>query len=74
MTLMGLSNNMLELQKYVLKNVSEDKRLFKKELIKSKKWLNERDLSQLMVWVKENFWDTHRSEIEEVSYNQYQKV
>ena len=65
---------MLELQKYVLRNVSEDKRLFKKELIKSQKWLNAPELGQLRVWVKKHFWATHRDEIEEALYFKYERA
>lgn len=65
---------MLELQKIVIRNLSGDKKVFIKELIKSKKWLNAIELSELEKWVKENFWDTHRNEIEEAFNQNYYYV
>jgi type IV secretory pathway TrbF-like protein len=60
---------MLEHQKYVLKNVSSDKRLFRKELLKSFKWLNDIETVILIEWVKNNFMDTHYEIISEVFEN-----
>jgi hypothetical protein len=59
---------MLEHQKLVLRNVAYNKELFRKELHKSLVWLNSYDISQLFVWLKENFWDLHKDVIEEVVY------
>jgi hypothetical protein len=42
--------NMLELQQFVLENVSENKSLFEKELRKSFKWLEKEDLCKLYYW------------------------
>ena len=42
--------NMLEFSKTVLRNVSFDKSLFKKELRKSAMWLSKRDMIRLKIW------------------------
>lgn len=47
--------NMLELQKFVLENVYENKSLFEKELRKSFKWLGYDDLKNLYYWAKDKF-------------------
>jgi len=65
---------MLELQKIVIQNLSDNRRFFIKELIKSKKWLNADELSELEKWVKENFWKTHKDEIEEAFNSNYNYV
>ena len=59
---------MLEHQKLVLKNVSYDKDLFKKELIKSFAWLNAYELTQLRVWLNANFKNTHWEVIKDIMY------
>ena len=65
---------MLDLQKLVLQNVAEDKRLFKKELRKSMEWLNSDELSELSDWLRENFRDTHFDVIEETLHIEEQRV
>ncbi|MBI9053500.1 MAG: hypothetical protein JEY96_06760 [Bacteroidales bacterium] len=57
---------MLELQKKVLSGVSSDKGLFRKELIKSYKWLNALELRELKKWVIDKFYDMHKDVINEV--------
>lgn len=57
---------MLEHQKIVLNGVSEDKSLFKKELLKSLAWLNADEQEQLGHWVRENFKDTHKDIINDL--------
>jgi hypothetical protein len=59
---------MLELQKFVLQRVCDDKGLFKKELRKSLGWLKLDELEILREWVVKNFWNTHQEEIIEVFY------
>lgn len=61
---------MLELQKKVLTNVSQNKETFKKELCKSIIWLSADELSDFKQWVKNNYWDTHKEIITEVLYKQ----
>ena len=58
--------NILELQQLALTNLSEDKNLFKKELVKSIRWLRSYEIYQLHKWLKENYNDTHREIISEV--------
>lgn len=41
---------MLEMTKYVLKKVSFDRSLFRKELVKATKWLKQDDLLILQAW------------------------
>tara|TARA_B100000401_G_C52638339_1_gene639453 strand:- start:305 stop:490 length:186 start_codon:yes stop_codon:yes gene_type:complete len=41
---------MLELSKKILSKVSFDKRLFKKELSKSIRWLNKKEIVILKIW------------------------
>lgn len=57
---------MLELQKFVLKRVCEDARLFKKELIKSIKWLSLTDVEDLKLWVINEYGNMHPVIINEV--------
>lgn len=46
---------MLELTKNVLKNVSFDKSLFRKELKKASKWLGKDEYHQLKIWCMASF-------------------
>lgn len=57
---------MLEHQKLILKRTSDNKELFRKELMKSIKWLKSYEVYKLHSWVKNNYWDTHRDIIREV--------
>lgn len=57
---------MLELQKFVLQRVCEDARLFKRELIKSIKWLSSPDVENLRHWVMNEYGNTHSDIIKEV--------
>jgi len=41
---------MLEFSKKILKKVSFDPGLFKKELYKSSRWLNKKELTHLKLW------------------------
>jgi|GEM_PF-2037786 len=60
---------MIAHQKHVVQKVSENRELFKKELYKSLAWLKEEDLDKLVTWLKENYWETHSSEISAVFSN-----
>lgn len=62
---------MLEHCKTVLNGVHEDKRLFRKELIKSLSWLNEEEQVQLKTWVRKNFLLEHADVIQEIINTQY---
>jgi hypothetical protein len=57
---------MLELQKFVLQRVYDDANLFKRELIKSIKWLSSSDLAKLRKWVMLEFGNIHSDIIKEV--------
>ncbi len=57
---------MLEHQKLVLEKISHDDRLFRKELVKSLKWLKSYEIYRLHSWLKHNFYLTHREIIEDV--------
>jgi hypothetical protein len=57
---------MLELQKFVLQRVCEDARLFKKELMKSIKWLTLPEVEILKLWVINEFGTRHSEIIKEV--------
>ena len=46
---------MLEHQMTVLKAVADNHALFKKELIKSLKWLDLEEKTQLKTWLQENY-------------------
>jgi len=46
---------MLEFSKKILQKVSFDKHLFRKELTKSKKWLNKKDVITLKIWALSTF-------------------
>jgi ACT domain-containing protein len=46
---------MYELCKEILQKVSFDKSLFRKELIKSRKWLKEEELVKLQAWCLSTF-------------------
>ena len=51
---------MLEHQKIVLNNVAFSKELFRKEIFKSFVWLSFKDFIQLAIWLKNNFWISHK--------------
>jgi hypothetical protein len=57
---------MLEHQKIVIDKVSTDRDLFRKELIKSLKWLSHDEIIELQKWVKEKYWNIHKEVIKEV--------
>ena len=46
---------MLEFSKKVLNKVSFDKKLFKKELQKSLRWLSKREMPHLKIWALATF-------------------
>ncbi len=62
---------MLEHQKKVLQGVSNDPFLFRKELIKSAAWLNSHELTQLRLWVREQFYPVHKNIIDDILYPRY---
>lgn len=57
---------MLEMHKKVLKGVSFDRSLFRKELLKAKRWLRKEDALLLKAWALATFAGTHQDLITEV--------
>ena len=57
---------MLELQKFVLLRVSDNKNLFKRELTKSLAWLSSQEVEELREWAEKQFGKTHADVINEV--------
>ncbi len=57
---------MLDHQKIILEQLSHDKEMFRKEIIKSFKWLKSYEIIMLRKWLKENYSDTHADVIHEV--------
>lgn len=57
---------MLEHQKAVLRGVQRNDKLFEKELLKTFKWIDEKESKELYLWVMENFHDTHITTLEKV--------
>ncbi len=62
---------MLEYCKIVLNGVHEDKKLFRKELIKSIAWLKAEEQNEFISWVKNNFQDQHADVIDEILNTKY---
>jgi hypothetical protein len=60
---------MLELSKNILKKVSFDKSLFKKELTKSLKWIQPSEKTALKLWCLATFGTLYKSEILDVFQN-----
>jgi hypothetical protein len=60
---------MLELTKKILRNVSFDPKLFRKELIKSLKWIREaEDLNTFKTWCIQEFGTIYPSILKEVFF------
>jgi hypothetical protein len=51
---------MLEHQKIVLKSVSDQEHLFRKELLKSIEWLSQEELYELFNWLKSNSYFSYK--------------
>ncbi len=65
-------NIMLEHQMIVLNGVKEYSSLFKKELYKTIKWLNEKDLKDMYKWLKQNFYTQYSEVIEEAFHCEHE--
>ncbi|KAF0201258.1 MAG: hypothetical protein FD170_2866 [Bacteroidetes bacterium] len=59
---------MLEYTKTILQKVSFNRDLFRKELIKSKRWLRREEIILLQIWCLVTFNDTYSDIIREVFY------
>jgi hypothetical protein len=57
---------MLDHQKSILDQLSGNKELFRKEIVKSFKWLKSYEILQLHQWLKENYKDTHGDVIKDI--------
>ena len=57
---------MLEHQKKVLRQISYDKELFRREILNSFKWLKSYEIIMLHKWLKDNFSRTHNDVIQTV--------
>lgn len=57
---------MYEMSKKVLTRVSFDRRLFKKELLKSRKWLKPKESVMLKAWCLATFGHVYKDVIVEV--------
>jgi hypothetical protein len=57
---------MLDHQKIVLDQLSNDKDLFRKEIIKSFKWLKSYEILQLYRWLKKKYGKLHADVIKDI--------
>lgn len=57
---------MLEHQKLIIAKVSHSREMFRKEIIKSFKWLKSYEIIDLRKWLKENYGVKHADTIREV--------
>ena len=57
---------MLEHQKLLLDQLSYDKELFRKEIVKSFKWLKSYEIIRLHRWLNERYGTTHADVIQDV--------
>ncbi len=64
--MMDQGRKMMEFSKQVLQKVSFDKRLFKKELIKARRWLGQHDQLVLKAWCLATFGHIYKDVIMEV--------
>lgn len=64
--MMETGKKMMEFSKEVLQKVSFDKLLFKKELIKARRWVGQRDQLVLKAWCLATFGHEYKDVILEV--------
>ena len=64
--MMDQGRKMMEFSKQVLQKVSFDHRLFKKELIKARRWLGQHDQLVLKAWCLATFGHEYKEVILEV--------
>ena len=57
---------MLEHQKNILEQLSHDKELFRKEIIKSFRWLKSYEIIQLHFWLKKKYGNAHGEIIKDI--------
>lgn len=64
--MMEQGRKMMELSKEILQKVSFDRRLFKKELLKAKRWVGQSDQLVLKAWCLATFGHIYKDVIIEV--------
>ncbi|MEO8588454.1 MAG: hypothetical protein ABI432_03725 [Flavobacteriales bacterium] len=64
--MMDQGRKMMEFSKQVLQKVSFDRRLFKKELIKARRWVGQHDQLVLKAWCLATFGHMYKDVIVEV--------
>ncbi|MBL7955460.1 MAG: hypothetical protein JNJ91_10500 [Flavobacteriales bacterium] len=64
--MMDQGRKMMEFSKQVLQKVSFDQRLFRKELIKARRWLGQHDQLVLKAWCLATFGHIYKDVIVEV--------
>ena len=64
--MMDQGRKMMEFSKQVLQKVSFDRRLFKKELIKARRWVGQHDQLVLKAWCLATFGHLYKDVIAEV--------
>ncbi|MBL7953032.1 MAG: hypothetical protein JNM62_15090 [Flavobacteriales bacterium] len=64
--MMDQGRKMMEFSKQVLQKVSFDQRLFKKELLKARRWLGQHDQLVLKAWCLATFGHVYKDVIIEV--------
>ena len=57
---------MLEHQKVIIEQVSHDKELFRKEVMKSFRWLKSYEIIQLHFWLKKEYGNSHGEIIRDI--------
>jgi hypothetical protein len=60
---------MLEHQKLIIAKVSHDREMFRKEIVKSFKWLNSYEIISLHRWLKNNYGRQHTNLIRKIFAN-----
>ena len=64
--MMDQGRKMMDLSKQILEKVSFDRRLFRKELIKARRWVNKHDDIVLKAWCLATFGHMYKDVIIEV--------
>ena len=58
--------NMLDYQKMIIRKVSSSEKLFRKEIEKSFRWLEQEEIKYLKYWVLNNFYNDHPKTIHQL--------
>ena len=57
---------MLEHQKLIIAKVSHDREMFRKEIVKTLKWVESHEIIHLHQWLKDNYGKKHAETIREI--------